>query len=107
MKSFGVPPARFGYSHTGSCRLCVLGEMTRYLGIGDYESWSGGHKQAFLIRELNSKRPLLPRQQQGGEDQHRGRYAAIVIEQPDCAQHNHRGNGLAADGGGGGRGRQT
>ena len=40
----------------------ALGEMTRYLGIGDYESWSEADKQAFLIRELNSKRPLLPRQ---------------------------------------------
>ncbi len=39
----------------------ALGELTRYLGIGDYESWSEADKQAFLIRELNSKRPLLPR----------------------------------------------
>ena len=38
-----------------------VGELTRYLGIGDYESWSEADKQAFLIRELNSKRPLLPR----------------------------------------------
>lgn len=39
----------------------ALGELTRYLGSGDYESWSEADKQAFLIRELNSKRPLLPR----------------------------------------------
>ncbi|MFP1496907.1 phosphoenolpyruvate carboxylase [Escherichia coli] len=39
----------------------ALGQLTRYLGIGDYESWSEADKQAFLIRELNSKRPLLPR----------------------------------------------
>ncbi|QUJ02487.1 phosphoenolpyruvate carboxylase [Salmonella enterica subsp. enterica] len=32
--------------------------MTCQIGIGDYESWSEADKQAFLIRELNSKRPL-------------------------------------------------
>ncbi len=42
--------------------------MTRYLGIGDYESWSEADKQAFLIRELNSKRPLLPRQWEPSEE---------------------------------------
>ncbi|MFO6427986.1 phosphoenolpyruvate carboxylase [Escherichia coli] len=40
----------------------ALGELTRYLGIGDYESWSEADKQAFLIPgQPNSKRPLLPR----------------------------------------------
>lgn len=38
----------------------VFGELTRYLGVGDYTSWSEEDKQAFLLRELNSKRPLFP-----------------------------------------------
>ncbi|PUV60307.1 phosphoenolpyruvate carboxylase, partial [Cronobacter sakazakii] len=46
----------------------ALGEITRYLGIGDYESWSEADKQAFLIRELNSKRPLLPRNWEPSND---------------------------------------
>lgn len=39
----------------------VFGEVTRYLGLGDYNSWSEADKQAFLLRELNSKRPLFPK----------------------------------------------
>ena len=38
----------------------VFSEITRYLGIGDYGQWSEQDKQAFLLRELTSKRPLLP-----------------------------------------------
>ncbi len=38
----------------------AIAELTRYLGLGDYESWSESDKQAFLVRELNSKRPLVP-----------------------------------------------
>ena len=32
-------------------------ELTRYLGMGDYAEWSEEDKQAFLLRELNSRRP--------------------------------------------------
>lgn len=62
VKSFGVPLVRIDIRQESTRHTEALGEMTRYLGIGDYESWSEADKQAFLIRELNSKRPLLPRQ---------------------------------------------
>ncbi|MER2491192.1 phosphoenolpyruvate carboxylase [Catenovulum sediminis] len=39
----------------------VFSEITRYLGLGDYSNWSEQDKQAFLLRELASKRPLIPR----------------------------------------------
>ncbi|MDF2177223.1 phosphoenolpyruvate carboxylase [Aliiglaciecola sp. CAU 1673] len=45
----------------------VVSELTRYLGLGDYLSWSEEDKQAFLLRELTSKRPLLPRKWQPSE----------------------------------------
>jgi phosphoenolpyruvate carboxylase len=61
VKSFGVPLVRIDIRQESTRHTEALGEMTRYLGIGDYESWSEADKQAFLIRELNSKRPLLPR----------------------------------------------
>lgn len=38
----------------------TLSELTRYLGLGDYNAWSEADKQAFLLQELNSKRPLIP-----------------------------------------------
>lgn len=39
----------------------VFSEITRHLGLGDYSNWSEQDKQAFLLRELSSKRPLVPR----------------------------------------------
>ncbi|WP_026376772.1 phosphoenolpyruvate carboxylase [Aestuariibacter salexigens] len=38
----------------------VFGELTRHFGLGDYCQWSEEDKQAFLLRELASKRPLFP-----------------------------------------------
>lgn len=61
VKCFGVPLVRIDIRQESTRHTEALGELTRYLGIGDYENWSEADKQAFLIRELNSKRPLLPR----------------------------------------------
>ena len=68
VKCFGVPLVRIDVRQESTRHTEALGEMTRYLGIGDYESWSEADKQAFLIRELNSKRPLLPRQWEPSSD---------------------------------------
>lgn len=38
----------------------VFSEITRHLEMGDYMSWSEMDRQAFLIKELQNKRPLLP-----------------------------------------------
>ncbi|MEG3126397.1 phosphoenolpyruvate carboxylase [Pantoea cypripedii] len=62
VKCFGVPLVRIDLRQESTRHTEALAEVTRYLGLGDYESWSEADKQAFLIRELNSKRPLLPRQ---------------------------------------------
>lgn len=68
MKCFGVPLVRIDIRQESTRHTEALGEITRYLGIGDYESWSEADKQAFLIRELNSKRPLLPRNWEPSND---------------------------------------
>ncbi|OON38492.1 phosphoenolpyruvate carboxylase [Izhakiella australiensis] len=62
VKCFGVPLVRIDIRQESTRHTEAIAEITRYLGLGDYESWSEADKQAFLIRELNSKRPLLPRQ---------------------------------------------
>ncbi|WP_395341390.1 phosphoenolpyruvate carboxylase [Ningiella sp. W23] len=46
----------------------VFSELTRYLGLGDYNQWSEKDKQAFLLRELASRRPLIPMQWQPSEE---------------------------------------
>jgi phosphoenolpyruvate carboxylase len=38
----------------------ALDAITRYLGIGSYLSWDEETRQAWLLKELNEKRPLLP-----------------------------------------------
>jgi len=61
VKCFGVPLVRIDIRQESARHTEAITEITRYLDLGDYESWSEADKQAFLISELNSKRPLLPR----------------------------------------------
>ena len=68
VKCFGVPLVRIDVRQESTRHTDALTEITRYLGLGDYGSWSEADKQAFLIRELNSKRPLLPKQWAPGEE---------------------------------------
>ncbi|WP_380184141.1 phosphoenolpyruvate carboxylase [Kalamiella sp. sgz302252] len=62
VKCFGVPLVRIDLRQESTRHTDAIAEITRYLGLGDYASWSEADKQAFLISELTSKRPLLPRQ---------------------------------------------
>lgn len=64
IKCFGIQLVRIDVRQESTRHTEALSEVTRYLGLGDYESWSESDKQAFLIRELNSRRPLLPRHYQ-------------------------------------------
>ncbi|MDZ7276889.1 phosphoenolpyruvate carboxylase [Pantoea eucrina] len=68
VKCFGVPLVRIDIRQESTRHTEAIAEVTRYLGLGDYESWSEADKQAFLIRELNSKRPLLPHQWQPSDN---------------------------------------
>ncbi|MDX1257933.1 phosphoenolpyruvate carboxylase [Vibrio parahaemolyticus] len=61
VKAFGVHLVRLDIRQESTRHADVLSELTRYLGIGDYEQWSEQDKIAFLTNELTSKRPLLPR----------------------------------------------
>lgn len=62
VRCFGVPLVRIDARQESTRHTEALAEIIRYLGLGDYESWTESDKQAFLIRELSSKRPLLPLQ---------------------------------------------
>ena len=68
VKCFGVPLVRIDLRQESTRHTEAIAEITRYLGLGDYESWSEADKQAFLIRELSSKRPLMPRQWEPSAD---------------------------------------
>jgi phosphoenolpyruvate carboxylase len=57
---FGITLLKLDIRQDGERHGDVLAELTRYLGLGDYGQWSEEDKQAFLLTELNSRRPLLP-----------------------------------------------
>lgn len=68
IKCFGIQLVRIDIRQESSRHTEALSEITRYLGLGDYNSWSETNKQEFLIQELHSRRPLLPRHWQLSEE---------------------------------------
>ncbi|MBE1300848.1 MAG: phosphoenolpyruvate carboxylase [Alteromonadaceae bacterium] len=65
---FGVNLLQLDVRQDSERHAEVFGELTRYLGLGDYMQWSETDKQAFLQRELSSKRPLFPSNWQPSAD---------------------------------------
>ncbi len=59
--TFGLPLIRLDIRQEASRHAEAVAEMVDYLGLGDYLSWSEEERQAFLIRELQGRRPLVPR----------------------------------------------
>lgn len=60
VKCFGVTLVQIDVRQESTRHTEAISELTRYLGLGDYEAWSEEEKQTFLIKELTSKRPLIP-----------------------------------------------
>ncbi|MFD2177019.1 phosphoenolpyruvate carboxylase [Veronia pacifica] len=60
VQCFGINLIKLDIRQESTRHANALAEVTRYLGMGDYSQWSEQDKQAFLIRELSSQRPLLP-----------------------------------------------
>ncbi|QBH95067.1 phosphoenolpyruvate carboxylase [Limnobaculum zhutongyuii] len=58
---FGLPLVRIDIRQESTRHSDVLAELTKYLELGDYDEWTEKEKQQFLISELQSKRPLFPR----------------------------------------------
>ena len=65
---FGIHLLRLDVRQDSERHADVFSELTRYLGLGDYSQWSEEDKQAFLLRELGSKRPLFPAQWGASDD---------------------------------------
>ncbi|MFT2111053.1 phosphoenolpyruvate carboxylase [Marinomonas sp. 2405UD68-3] len=58
--TFGVTLVKLDVRQDASCHIEALSAITRFYGVGDYAEWDEASRQAFLLTELNSKRPLLP-----------------------------------------------
>ncbi|MGB2065104.1 MAG: phosphoenolpyruvate carboxylase [Marinomonas gallaica] len=59
--TFGMTLVRLDVRQDASKHIETLSAITRFYGLGDYAEWDEASRQAFLLAELNSKRPLLPK----------------------------------------------
>ncbi|WP_336367102.1 phosphoenolpyruvate carboxylase [Marinobacter sp. C2H3] len=59
--TFGLPLIRLDIRQEASRHAEAVAEMVSFLELGDYLSWSEAERQAFLVKELQSRRPLVPR----------------------------------------------
>lgn len=58
---FGVTLTKLDLRQEASRHALVMEELTHDLGLGNYREWSEEQRQAFLLAELESTRPLIPR----------------------------------------------
>ncbi|MBE0489252.1 MAG: phosphoenolpyruvate carboxylase [Halomonas sp.] len=58
---FGVTLTKLDIRQEAGRHAQVMEELTEGLGIGHYRDWSEEQRQAFLLEELASRRPLIPR----------------------------------------------
>ncbi|EGT3621969.1 phosphoenolpyruvate carboxylase [Morganella morganii] len=60
IRCFGLQLVRIDVRQESTRHTEALSELTQYLGLGNYADWPEEEKQEFLLRELQSKRPLVP-----------------------------------------------
>ena len=58
---FGLTLIKLDIRQESERHTQALSELTKALGMGDYGHWDESQRQAFLLNELQSPRPLLPR----------------------------------------------
>ncbi|MEX2476636.1 phosphoenolpyruvate carboxylase [Marinobacter sp.] len=59
--TFGLPLIRLDIRQEASRHAEAVAEMVAFLELGDYLSWSEPERQQFLLKELQGRRPLVPR----------------------------------------------
>jgi phosphoenolpyruvate carboxylase len=59
---FGINLVPLDVRQDGERHVKAMDELTQYLELGSYGEWSEEKRQAFLLEQLASKRPLLPAQ---------------------------------------------
>lgn len=60
LHAFGFSLIQLDVRQEASKHALAMDEITRYLGMGSYLEWSEETKQAFLLSELENRRPLIP-----------------------------------------------
>jgi len=57
---FGLTLLRLDIRQESTRHAEVINEITEFLQLGSYNDWSEDEKQAFLLTELQNRRPLIP-----------------------------------------------
>ena len=60
LSTFGLCLVKMDIRQESEKHTDAMDAITRHLGWGSYAQWSEADKQAFLLRELNNRRPLVP-----------------------------------------------
>ena len=60
VRCFGLELVKLDIRQDSERHRNVLNEVTQYLGLGAFSAWSEDEKVQFLVKELQSKRPLIP-----------------------------------------------
>ncbi|BBM81909.1 phosphoenolpyruvate carboxylase [Candidatus Uabimicrobium amorphum] len=58
---FGLSIVKIDVRQESTCHTETIDAITNALGIGSYKEWSEQERYEFLCKELQSKRPLIPR----------------------------------------------
>ena len=59
LDAFGLSLLKLDIRQEASRHTDAIDAITRYLGIGSYAEWDEARRLEFLVKELNSKRPLI------------------------------------------------
>jgi len=65
---FGLALVKIDIRQNADRHIQVFDELCQFYNLGDYSSWSEANKQDFLLKELQSKRPLIPHDWQPSAD---------------------------------------
>lgn len=57
---FGINLVPLDIRQDSDRHVQAINEITQYLELGDYSAWNEDERQAFLIEQLEGKRPLIP-----------------------------------------------
>lgn len=78
VNSFGIELLKLDIRQESGRHRQAISAITEYLGLGNFETWTEQARQNFLLQELQSKRPLLPK--------HLNEPAGSLIEHQDVQE---------------------
>lgn len=60
VQAFGLALTKLDIRQESTRHNEAMDAITEYLGLGTYTEWDEASRMAFLVKELEGKRPLLP-----------------------------------------------